>query len=290
MRALAPHIRDLVEGLLDRLATLPRPADLHEELSYPLPAMVIGELLGVPPDHRPRYRAWIDGAADTHDRARGQAALDALHAYMGELVEEKRRRPGEDVISDLLAGARDGRPFSDREIVSWAAGLLFAGHETTMARIDMGTVLLLTHPDQVEALRRDPSLVPRAVEEILRVAVPGEGPGGLPRYAHADIQVGGVTIRAGDAVLLASSAANRDPRVVAEPDRFDLSRERTAHLTFGLGPHFCLGASLARMELQAVFGALVTRFPTLRLAVPLERLRLRTDRLGGGLVELPVTW
>jgi cytochrome P450 len=290
MRALAPHIHQLVDGLLDRLAAAPRPADLHEELSYPLPAMVIGELLGVPPQDRERYRGWIDGAAETRDRARGRAALEALHAYMGELIDRKRRAPGEDVISDLLGGGRDGRPFTDRQIVAWAAGLLFAGHETTMARIDVGTLLLLAHPEQCAALRRDPSLVPRAVEEILRVAVPGDGPGGLPRYAHADIEVADVTIRTGDAVLLAGAIANRDPRVVADPDRFDVGRERTAHLTFGLGPHFCLGASLARMELQAVFGTLFTRFPTLRLAVPPESLRLRTDRIGGGLVELPVTW
>ena len=290
MRALAPHIQELVDGLLDRLATAPRPADLHEELSYPLPAMVIGELLGVPPNDRERCRAWLDAVADTRDRARGRAGLEALRAYMGELIEEKRRAPGEDVISDLLAGGRDGRSFSDREILGWAAGLLFAGHETTVARIDMGTLLLLAHPGERDALRRDPSLVPRAVEEILRMAVPGDGPGGLPRYAHADLEVAGVTIRRGDAVLLAGSIANRDPRVVADSDRFDVARERTAHLTFGLGPHFCLGASLARMELQAVFGTLFTRFPSLRLAVPLERLRLRTNRIGGGLVELPVAW
>lgn len=290
MRALVPRIRELVDGLLDRLAAAPRPADLHEELSHPLPAMVIGELLGVPPRDRPRYRAWVDGAAETRDRARGQAAVEALRAYMWELVGKKRRSPGEDVISDLLSGGRDGRPFADGEIVGWAAGLLFAGHETTMARIDIGVLLLLTHPDQREALRQDPSLVPRAVEEILRVAVPSDGPGGMPRYAHADIQVGDVTIRTGEAVLLATSAANRDPRAVADADRFDVRRERTAHLTFGLGPHFCLGASLARMELQAIFGALFTRFPTLRLAMPLEHLRRRTDRIAGGLVELPVTW
>jgi cytochrome P450 len=290
MRALAPRIQELVDGLLDRLAAGGPPADLHEELSYPLPAMVIGELLGVPARDRERYRGWLDGAADTHDRARGRAALQALRAYMRELIEEKRRAPAEDVISDLVAAGRDGGPSSEAEVVGWAAGLLFAGHETTVTRIDVGTVLLLTHPEQRDALSRDPSLAPRAVEEILRMAVPGDGQSGMPRYAHADVEVAGVTIRAGEAVLLGGAVANRDARVFADPDRFDVTRERSAHLSFGLGPHFCLGASLARMELQAVFGSLFTRLEGLRLAVAPEQLQRRVHSVGGGLVGLPVTW
>jgi pentalenolactone synthase len=157
-----------------------------------------------------------------------------------------------------------------------------------VARIDIGALLLAAHPDQAAALRRDPGLVPRAVEEILRVAAPAGA--GIPRYANADVEVAGVTIRRGDAVLLTANAANRDPAVFAEPDRFRIDREPRQHLTFGHGPHFCIGAGLARLELQEVFTALPARFPDLRPAVPVRELGLRDDLLTGGLVELPVTW
>lgn len=206
---------------------------------------------------------------------------------MGELVTHKRTRPGEDVISDLVA-AQQRWHYGDDHIAALAAMLLFAGHETTVSRIDVGTLLLLAHPTQAAALRADPALVGSAVEEILRMAAPASG--GLPRYAHADIDIAGVTIRAGDAVLLTASVANRDPAAFPEPDRFDITRDPNPHLAFGHGPRYCIGASLARVELQAVFSALPTRFPTLRLAVPVDQLHLRTDLLTGGLTSLPVTW
>jgi pentalenolactone synthase len=166
--------------------------------------------------------------------------------------------------------------------------LLFAGHETTVTRIDVGTLLLLAHPGQADALRNDPGRVAGAVEEILRLGAPGGG--GLPRYAQADIDVAGVHIRSGDAVLLAVSVANRDPEVFADADRFDVTRTANPHLAFGHGPRFCIGAGLARIELQAVFAALPARFPTLALAVPVEQLQVRSDVLTGGLTALPVTW
>jgi pentalenolactone synthase len=150
-------------------------------------------------------------------------------------------------------------------------------------------VLLLTHPERYRALAADPTRVPAAVEEILRLAAPGNS-GGLPRYAHADITVGDVTIRAGDAVVLAPAVANRDPAVFTAPETFDPAREAGGHLAFGYGPRYCIGAALARVELQAVFTALPARFSGLELAVPVERLELRTDLLTGGLRSLPVRW
>jgi pentalenolactone synthase len=173
-------------------------------------------------------------------------------------------------------------------MVTLCAGLLFAGHETTVARIDFGTLLLLTNPDQRQALQRDPSLAASAVEEILRLAAPSGG--AIPRYANADIEIGGVTIRSGDLTLIGIDSANRDDRVFAEPERFDITRGQTNHVAFGHGNHFCLGAGLARVELQAVFGTLFQRLPTLELAVPVSQLRLRSHVLTGGLTELPVTW
>ncbi|MEO7195179.1 MAG: cytochrome P450 [Pseudonocardiaceae bacterium] len=289
MHALRARVTELVDTLLDQLAEQSPPADLHEALSFPLPALVICELLGVPYADRDQFRVWSAGIVTLTDREASTAALAQLVAYMHHLMARKRAHPGEDVITDLLA-AHDDEHFGDDQIAELAAALLFAGHETTVTRIDYGTLLLLTHPDQRAALQRDPELVAGAVEEILRVAAPSGGGGGLPRYAHDDIDIAGVRIRVGDALLLSGVAANRDPTAFADPDYFDITRTANAHLSFGHGPRFCIGAGLARLELRAVFTALSQRFPTLELAVPLEELRLRNDLLTGGLTALPVTW
>jgi cytochrome P450 len=290
MDALREHVRSIVDELLDAMAAQTPPVDLHEALSFPLPALVICELLGVPYADRDHFRALSDRAAGLADAAKSAEANEEFIAYVRGLLEVKRAAPAEDVISDLVAVADSGgEDLDDDRIATIARSLLFAGHETTVARIDFGTVLLLQHPDQLAALRDDPGLVVGAVEEILRVAAPSDH--GLPRYAKADIEMGDVTIRAGDALLLLPIAANRDERVFAEPDRFDIFRTSAdPHLGFGYAHHFCIGASLARVELQTVFGTLFQRFPTLALAVPVEGLHRQTQRLTGGFAELPVTW
>jgi len=152
----------------------------------------------------------------------------------------------------------------------------------------MGVLCLLANPGQQQALIDDPGRITTAVEEILRA--PGRSGGGIPRYARADLQIGEVTVHAGDLVLLDTRAANHDPAVFPSPDRFDIAREGPAHLSFGHGAHYCLGAPLARIELQAVFSQLPARFPAMRLAVPAEQLRVRSGTLTGGLTELPVEW
>jgi pentalenolactone synthase len=177
---------------------------------------------------------------------------------------------------------------ADNEAAMLSMGLLFAGHETTVAQIGFGTFLLQAFPGQWQALVADPGLVPKAVEELLRA--PARGGGGIPRYARADLEIGGVTIRAGELVLLDNNTANHDPAVFPDPDRVDVTRPASAHLTFGHGARYCIGAPLARVELHTVFTQLVTRFPAMRLAVGLDELRMRRDRLAGGLVELPVQW
>lgn len=283
MRSLTAHVDTLVDGLLSALVDAGPPADLHVALSFPLPVMVICELLGVPYADRERFRAWSRALAGTTDRAAAMAALKQLVGYMRELVEAARDKPTEGVVSDLVRAGS-----TDDAAAGLAAMLLFAGHETTVGRIDLGTLLLLDERARYDALRADPDLVPCAVEEILRMAAPGNAV--LPRYAHAEIEIAGVRIRAGEAVLLSPSAANRDPAMYADPDRFDASRGTPAHLAFGYGPRYCIGASLARLELAAVFRALPRRLPNLRLAVPVDELRLRSDVLTGGLDTLPVTW
>jgi cytochrome P450 len=287
MDALRQYVQSIVNELLDRLAERTPPADLHEELSFPLPALVICELLGVPYQDRDWFRVLTNELAGLADLEKANVAQKELNAYMRGLLAGKRAAPAEDVLSDLATVDDPG--LDEKRRVELAAGLLFAGHETTVSLIDYGTVLLFTHPDQLDALRRDPGLAARAVEEMLRVAAPSDH--GLVRYAHADIEVGEVTIKAGDAVVLATAAANRDETIFPDPDRFDISREPTdVHVGFGYGSHFCLGASLARVELQTVFGTLFQRFPTLQLAVPADQLRPPVDRLTGGFEELPVTW
>jgi pentalenolactone synthase len=296
MASLRSRVQELLDGLLDDMARRTPPVDLHETVSFPLPALVICELLGVPYGDRRDFSRWSEEAGRTDDADRSREGLTALWTYMTTLVERKRGQPAEDVISDLIAASeQDPEALPANDVAELAAGLLFAGHETTVTAIDRGVLLLLTNAAQREALKRDPTMAAQAVEEILRVPHPVSGPsqtrpGGIPRWASADIELGGTTIPAGDMVLLSVESANVDERTFACPEAFDVTRKDNPHLTFGHGPHFCLGAPLARIELQAVFGTLLGRFPTLRLAVPVEELRPRQGMLTGGIAELPVTW
>jgi cytochrome P450 len=291
---LRPRVQERVDGLLDGLLAMAPPVDLHEVFSFPLPALVITELLGVPAADAPLFRAWSEDMAHMTDRPRAEAATAALRDYLAGLVADKRRRPGEDTITDLVAAADRGA-ISEAEVVGYSMALLFAGHVTTATAIDKGVLLLHDSPDQRDALARDPALVPGAVEEILRAPFPIAAAaawriGGTPRYASADLDLAGTTIREGDLVLLGRQAADQDELVFPDPQRFDIGRADNPHLAFGHGPHYCLGAPLARLELQVVFGTLPRRVPTLRLAVPAEDLRRRTDVLHATLAALPVTW
>lgn len=285
IKAMRPRIGRFVDDLL---SGLPRPpADWHRMFSVPLPVMVICELLGVPYADRGRFRGWAVDLT-SFDPEKAGAARDDLTMYVRGLLPRKRQSPGEDVISDLLA-AQEETGMADEHVALLSAMLLFAGHETTVIRLDLGLLMLLDHPGQMDALRADPGLIPGAVEEILRVSSLSTT-GGVPRYAHADVEVGGTTIPAGDAVILAPQAANRDPRVFPDPGVFDITRATNPHLTFGHGIHYCVGATLARVELQEAFSRIVSRLPSLMLAVPREELHWQSDRLTGGLDKLPVTW
>lgn len=284
MRALAPRVDELTTGLLDRLADSGSPADLVEAVAEPLPVLVICELLGVPYEDRDRFRAWARDAADTEDRGRSEHGLAALFGYGTELVARKRAHPGDDVITRLATTPG----VSDEEAAGLGMALLFAGHETTVVQIGLGALHLLADPEQWRALARDPALLAGAVEEVLRA--PARSGGGIPRYARTDLEIAGTVVRAGELVLLDTGAANHDATVFPDPDRFDIHRSTAAHLTFGHGPRYCIGAPLARIELHSVFGRLATRFPAMRLATPVSDLVFRTGTLTGGLVTLPVAW
>lgn len=286
MEALRPRVEALADELLDRLAAMRPPVDLHEALSLSLPMLVICELLGVPAEDGAQFRIWSQGMADLHDQRRADASLASLVVNMGDLVTRKRARPGDDVLSGLCM-AEDGT-VANEQVAFLAAMLLFAGYETTVVRLDLGGLLLLTNPEQRTAMLHDGSLLTSGVEEVLRASATGGG--GLSRYPRVDIQIAGVTLAAGDAVLLDVGAANHDERTFDSPDRFDVTRKPNPHLTFGYGPRFCIGAPLARLELQAVFERLLRRFPTMRLATPIGQLRTCDNMLIRGLTELPVTW
>jgi cytochrome P450 len=286
LRALVTRLEALTAALLDDLAELGPPADLHAKLAVPLPILVICELLGVPYADRDQFRAWTQDAGNVCDRARSERGLAELFNYGMALVERKCTHPEDDVMSRL--SAIDG--ISDSEAASLSMSLLFAGHETTVVQIGLGTLKLLTNPEQWQALLNNAALIPNAVEELLRTASTGGGVGGVPRYARTDFEIDGVAIHTGDLVLLDIGSANHDSSVFDDPDRTDVVRKGVAHLAFGYGSRYCIGAPLARIELKTVFAQLIPRFPSMRLAVDPATLTVRSDVLAGGLAELPVSW
>ncbi|QRP49322.1 cytochrome P450 [Amycolatopsis sp. FDAARGOS 1241] len=294
MRKLGEHIQELADRCLDELeaahdAAGGAPVNLHEYLSFPLPVLVICELLGVPYADRAKFRDLSDRIGVLDSGGDAQVAMEEFATYMGELAAGKRAEPAQDVVSDLVAAQADDPTFTDDELARLAAALLFAGHETTSNRIDLGVLFLLTEPARRDALAADiEGRLHTTVEEILRMSAPGGL--GLLRYAHEDVELGGVTINRGDAVMISTASANRDASVFADPDEFDAERKPNSHIAFGYGGYFCIGASLARTELRVVFGTLFRRFPGMRLAVPVDDLDVRSNRLTGGVSSVPVTW
>ncbi|MEV6605608.1 cytochrome P450 [Kutzneria sp. NPDC051319] len=295
MRRLSDHVQKLVDALVDEViaqhdADPSQPVDLHALLSLPLPVQVICELLGVPYADRDYFHEMSTrlGRMDIGVEAAAQA-WDDLRAYILRLTEAKRSDLRQDVISDLIRAQADDPGFTDDLLVGFSTGLLFAGHETTMSRLDLGVVFLLADLARRDRFAADPDGQAQAtVEEVLRMSAPN-GIGHL-RYAHEDVAVGGITIRRGDCVLVNSGVANRDADVFTDPDRFDPDRSPNLHLAFGHGWHFCIGASLARTELRIALSTLFRRIPTLRLAVAPEDLQLRPGSMSGGILALPVTW
>lgn len=295
LEALAPRVQLQVDRVLGDLAASGPPADFHALVGHQLPLLVVCELLGVPEGQRADLRRWMDDATKVDQPGRSRAGLQSLWRLLGALVERKRWEPGEDVVSDLVSLTGTDASLTDDAIAYLAAGTLFAGTATVVSTIDRGALLLLTHPDQRKKLIADPGLVAGAVEEMIRFPSPLDPPqasrrGGLPRYAAADIPIEGVTIRRGEFVMFALQEANLDPEVFPDPTRFDITRRENPHLAFSHGLHFCIGAPLARLELQRLFGTLFVRFPDLRLAVPLGKLQPLPDRVAGAVAELPVAW
>ncbi|MFI5866778.1 cytochrome P450 [Streptomyces sp. NPDC051546] len=286
---LRPQVRALATGLLDELEAAGPPADLVDRYALPVPVAVICRLLGVPVEDRPRFRVWSDAALSTSSLTAEQfhANREELRAYMAGLIDLHRRSPQDDLMTALInAREADGDRLSELELVDLCVAVLVAGHETTASQIPNFVLTLLDHPEQLALLRKDPALITNAVEELLRFVPLGSG-ASQARYATEDIEVGGTLVSAGDPVVVATGAANRDALRFTAPGVLDIERPAGRHLGFGHGAHHCLGAPLARMELQEALGALLHRFPGLRLA---GDVTWKTEMLVRGPRVMPVAW
>ncbi|MFI6763760.1 cytochrome P450 [Micromonospora sp. NPDC050417] len=282
-----PRVQQIADELIDAMQAAGPPADLISGLVAPLPALVVYEVLGVPSSDVARFDTWVADinsitAYGSPDAARSVADL---RAYLGEQLDRKRTEPGDDLLSAWLA-AQDGDELSDEEIIGLAVAVLIGGREINS--ISAGMRALFQHPEQLERLRADPALLGSAVDEILRYT--SVSPMFLVQTAVHDVTLGGVDIGAHDPVMAVPWAANRDAGAFERADEFDITRGVNPHLTFGHGPHFCLGAALGRLELEIAIGTLLRRFPTLAPAVPIDEIPWRPERINCGIAEFPVTW
>jgi cytochrome P450 len=291
MLALRPGIEAMADQLIDGMMANGCPADLKANLAFPLPVWVICDLLGVPNADRDRFAHWSDTLLNLtrYTDAEVGAAQIEFGAYMYAHIAARREEPGEDLLSHLVTRTdADGSRPSEVELIATGMGLLVAGHETTANAIGKMVAMLLADRRRWEQLLADRSLVRSAVEEALRFdANLGFG---MPRYLDEDVEIAGTRLPRGTTVLCDMAAANRDEKAFDSPDQMDLSRSPNAHLTFGAGPHSCLGQALARTELQTVLDVLLRRLPSLELAVPAQELRRVEGLVIGGLREVPVRW
>ncbi len=287
--ALEPHIRSLMHELLDGIGDLSG-FDLMEVVARPLPVIVIAEMLGVPPEDRPRFRGWSDSRArvleptiTAEERADADRAADALDAYFTPIVRERRTAPRDDILSGLVQAEEEGDRLDEQEMLTMLRLLLVAGNETTVNLIGNGMLALLRHPEQLQRLRDDLSLIPSAVEELLRYDSPVQLD--LRRIVE-DCEVNGFPVKRGEDIVVLIGGANRDPGQFENPDSLDVGREGGSHISFGRGIHACIGAPLARLEARIAIEVLLERFSSLRLAGPPPRFR--PSIVLRGLESLPV--
>jgi pimeloyl-[acyl-carrier protein] synthase len=291
---LRPHIQTIVDGLLDQVEGS-RSMDLIEDYAYPLPVIVICELLGVPVEDRERFKEWgLDIARgldaiwlppDSEVARRSATSRSALSEYFRGLIAERRGSPRADLLSGLIAAEEAGDKLSEDELLATCILLLVAGHETTVNLIGNGTLALLRHPEELRRLRDNPGLIGSAIEELLRYDGPVQRTARIP---SEDVTIGGRTIAKGELVMPFIGAADRDPVQFPDPDRLDITRADNRHIAFGWGIHFCLGAPLARIEGQIAINTLVQRLPKLALAT--DKPQFRQSLTLRGLSTLPVAF
>ena len=275
IQEMRPRIQRIADELLDALAGRGQ-AELVEEFAFPLAGRTLCELLGVPEADQDDFRSWLDVilARVPVDQARRHTVLTQLHEYLVKLIADRRRSLGEDVLSAIISSWDSGRPQSEVELLRMAFLPVSAGYDTVASVISNGMLALLGNPAQLVALRADPSLIPRGVEELLRHTAVVER--SKWRWATDDLKIGSVTIRRGELVVIAMAAANRDPRRFADPDTLDVRRTGAAHLSFGYGSQYCPGARMGRTEVEIAIGSLVRRFDDLELAAAPEDLPWRS--------------
>lgn len=276
----------LADRLAQRLVTQPS-ADLVTEFANPLPLAVIGDLFDVPPPDRNPFSTWVGNMFAPEHPNQIAESIDHIHHFLIRLVAERRANPGHDLLSGLIAARDAGDKLTEDELVSLAFLILMAGSENTQHMISSGLLTLLRHPKQLAALKAEPGLLPAAVEELLRYAHPNQM--AIRRFPTEPLEIDGVHIPAGDTVMLCLASAHRDPARYPDPDRFDIRRQDTAHLALGQGMHYCLGAPLARMEIQLGLDTLLRRLPRIALAVPDTELVWRSSFRSHALTALPVT-
>lgn len=269
MESLRPRVQKIVDDLLDAAASN-GDMDVMAALAFPLPVAIISQILGIPEEDNDKFAYWNEGVNELTasgrtteaNLERGLPIFQHLRGYMGELIEKRRRDPQDDLLSALVMVEEEGDRLSVEELITNYQTLITAGFETTMNLIGTGLLTLLRHPDQLAKLRADPSQTASAVEELLRYETPFQRNW---RVAAQDVELGGKRIRRGQLVAQMLGAANRDPEIFPDPDRFDISRNSGSHIAFGYGIHFCIGAPLARIEADIAFRTLLRRFPKLRL-------------------------
>jgi cytochrome P450 len=288
---LRPRIQELAEALIDDVADRGS-MELVDDFAFPLPITVIAELLGIPAEDRQRFREWsntfVTPALTPELQEQAVRHTQEFVEYLGTLFARRRAEPTEDLVSALVRAEDAGDHLSENELYSMVVLLIVAGHETTVSLITNAVHALLTHPEQLDALRSDPGLLPVAVEELLRFDSPVERT--ITRWAAADVELGGHTVSRGELVIAVIGSANRDAERFSNAEELDLARADNKHVGFGRGPHFCLGAPLARLETEIALETLLRRLPDLRLAIAEDDLSWRPIPIFRSLAELPVAW
>jgi cytochrome P450 len=286
---LTPRIEETVDRLITQYSQLPQGSDFVEHFSAPLPTEIITFLLGIPyEDHAFFHEATRIQFGSKSTPAEVRKSLDDLFNYLDALITRKEREPQDDIVSRLVAEQLKPGHVDRLTLINIVRLLLSAGHQTTQNMTALGVLTLLQHPDQLALIKSNPEMIPGAVEELLRFSSVLHV--GARRVALEDIDVNGKLVKAGEGVICSIPAANRDPNLFPDPDRFDVERDAARHVAFGFGMHQCLGQVLARAELRIVYGSLFNRLPNLRLAVPFEKLRFRHDMFVYGVHELPLAW
>ncbi len=291
MEALRPRTQEVADDLIDKMLAKGAPAELMEDFALPLPIIMICELLGVPVEDQTKFRTWSDQMLSNgaYPQEVVMAAGQSLYLYLSELIAERRKQDTNDLLGSLVRARDKDDRLSETELVGFAVTLLIAGYETTANAIGNSVYTLLTHPEKLAELQKDLSLIPKAVDELLRI-IPIAKQASWVRMAVEDVELSGTIVKAGEAVAIQTHAANTDPKIYDHPDEIDFHRTSNPHMSLGHGAHHCMGAQLVRVEMQTALGSLISRIPALRFAVPEPQIKFLRGRLVPSIEALPLTW